>query len=890
SNNISLTVNPLLTPVANIAASSVSVCSGTGIRLTASGVNLGSSPAYSWSVNGTVLGVGATLVYVPKDNDFVKLIATASGTGTGCLTSGNAQASQLINVDPIPSASLSISASANPVCSGTGVTFNANPVNLGTANAFRWYVNGILKASTAASFTYIPSNNDLVMATVTAGGALPTCLNQLTASSSGIRTVVNATIPTSVSIQASSNTVCLGQSVLFTSSASGTGSNPSYTWLVNNAIRQTGTTASFTYFPIQNDLVKVSMTPGGLGTACITGGQTTSLGIGITVTNTVTSSVSIASSAISVCSGSTVTFTASGANAGTAPAYSWLVNGQLVSVGKNYTYSPADGDVVKAKMNVGTGAACVVNPVLTSGGISLNVIPIEIPDVVSMANKTSVCAGEMVSMTATGLFAGTNPSYSWWVNGQKKSTGSTYSYVPSNNDQVMAVVSVGGLNTACLAYSTATTDGISFQVTPLVFPAIAIVADKNGICSGTGVSFTSISANAGSSPQVTWLVNGQVKAVGETFDYSPSPSDLIKAILFTNGGEMACTARTTATSNGISMQVSALRFPTVTISKPQGTLCVGSTITLQANISQSGPSPLVQWFTNDTLAGQGNTITFIPSNRDQVYAFLKVDTTGYPCYARLDTTSEILDLNVTETVFPAVTIQSSLASVCSGAGIVFTATGINGGTLPSYHWLVNGDSIASGNQFSYIPSDQDQVNAVLTFGGAGTTCNDTMPVFSSPVIVSVLPIGNSPCALPAIGSISGPAMVAPNANPITYSVASGADSYNWNVPSGVTIIAGQGTSSITVSFGNTVNGFISVTASNSHGSVSDSLQIQTSPITDLGNGEGERGFHLFPNPSLESFNLEMGDFERGNYSIEVMDLNGKALIHLEASSDKIIKD
>lgn len=70
----------------------------------------------------------------------------------------------------------------------------------------------------------------------------------------------------------------------------------------------------------------------------------------------------------------------------------------------------------------------------------------------------------------------------------------------------------------------------------------------------------------------------------------------------------------------------------------------------------------------------------------------------------------------------------------------------------------------------------------------------------------------------APASISGPAGFCSGQSGVIYSVTpvAGAATYNWTVPSGATILAGQGTPQITVQFGS-ISGNISVTAVNSCG-------------------------------------------------------------------------
>ena len=77
-----------------------------------------------------------------------------------------------------------------------------------------------------------------------------------------------------------------------------------------------------------------------------------------------------------------------------------------------------------------------------------------------------------------------------------------------------------------------------------------------------------------------------------------------------------------------------------------------------------------------------------------------------------------------------------------------------------------------------------------------------------------------PCTPPPTpGSITGATCVSAGQSGYVFSIASvtGATSYTWTVPSGSSITAGQGTTSITVTFGTTA-GNISVTADNSCGS------------------------------------------------------------------------
>ena len=84
--------------------------------------------------------------------------------------------------------SVSISASENPVCSGTGVTFTATPTNGGTAPSYQWKVNGSNAGSNSPVFTYIPANGDQILCILTSDA---TCAVGNPATSNAITITVN---------------------------------------------------------------------------------------------------------------------------------------------------------------------------------------------------------------------------------------------------------------------------------------------------------------------------------------------------------------------------------------------------------------------------------------------------------------------------------------------------------------------------------------------------------------------------------------------------------------------------------------------------------------------------------------------------------------------------
>ena len=142
----------------------------------------------------------------------------------------------------------------------------------------------------------------------------------------------------------------------------------------------------------------------------------------------------------------------------------------------------------------------------------------------------------------------------------------------------------------------------------------------------------------------------------------------------------------------------------------------------------------------------------------------------------------------------------------SAAG--YSISSVSGAT--TYTWLVpSGASVASG---------QGTTSIIVNFGCGAISGNVSVTPSniggsggSSSLAVTVTNVG-------AAGSITGVSGVCTGQTGVAYSISSvsGATTYTWAVPSGASINAGQGTTSITVSWGST-GGNVTVTPANANG-------------------------------------------------------------------------
>jgi subtilisin-like proprotein convertase family protein len=152
------------------------------------------------------------------------------------------------------------------------------------------------------------------------------------------------------------------------------------------------------------------------------------------------------------------------------------------------------------------------------------------------------------------------------------------------------------------------------------------------------------------------------------------------------------------------------------------------------------------------------------------------------------------------------TAISGTTTVCANSTNTYSITAVTGAT--SYTWTVpTGATINSGQGTTSV-----SVTLGTTGGNISVTADNTCG--SSTAQTSTITVNSAP-AQP--GTISGNNNIC-SGSTITYSIAAvtGATSYTWTVPTGATINSGQGTTSISITFG-TTGGNVGVVAINACG-------------------------------------------------------------------------
>ncbi len=718
SNTINMTVTSSVTPTATISSNlGTTICDGATVTFSLSTTNAGSTPSYQWRINGVNVPGGGTLNYVTdsvKNDDTItcRLLSSAACASPNIVFSNELVMTTLSTVTP--SASIS-SNKGTLICPGESVTFTATPTNGGTTPSYQWKVNGTNVGTNANMFTSTTINDKDTVTCVMTSNA--TCPSPAMVTSNSIVMNHNATVTPGVSIS-SSNTAafCPGTSVTFTATPTNGGSTPSYQWKVNGTNAGTNN-ATFTTTTLSNgDAVTCVMTS---SATCPAPATATSNTINVTViSGTITPAVSVSVSPNdTVCNGTSVTFTATPTNGGTAPSYQWKVNGN--NVGSNsatYTSNVLNnGDAVTCEMT--SSLTCASPSSAISSAINMTVNPNLTPVIaVSVSPNDTICAGTNTTFTATFANGGTSPVFQWRLNGSNVGVNSS-TYMNSSLADGDVITCEMTSSETCVTQASDTSNDITMTVNPILTPVVTIAVSPNDtICDGTTVTFTATPVNGGASPSYQWKLNGVGVGTNST-TYTSSTllnGDVVTCEMISSE---VCVSKQRDTSNAINMTVNPNLTPDVTIAvTPNDTICAGTTVTFTATPTNGGTSPSYQWVVNGATVGfNSNTLTTnsIPDGA-VVYCVL---TSSETCVTKSSDTSNSIIMKVNPILTPDVTITvSPNDTICAGASTTFTANAVNGGSAPVYQWKVNGSNVGT-NSNTFITStllDGDVVTCVLT--------------------------------------------------------------------------------------------------------------------------------------------------------------------------------
>lgn len=206
-----------------------------------------------------------------------------------------------------------------------------------------------------------------------------------------------------------------------------------------------------------------------------------------------------------ICSGQSVTFTASPTNGGTVPQYQWMVNGAPVGTDSpTYTTTTLTNNATVSCVMTSNDPLAIGSPA-TSNTITMTVANIVNPTI-NIIGNSPVCSGQTLNLASSAGNAGSTPSYQWQVNGVNAGTNSSnFSYVPSNGDQITCTLTS---SSACVTSSTVTSSPITATVNAA--PAVPTISENGGV-------LTSSSATGNQ-----WHLNGSIISGATNQNFTPT--------------------------------------------------------------------------------------------------------------------------------------------------------------------------------------------------------------------------------------------------------------------------------------------------------------------------------------------------------------------------------
>ncbi|MFN5182526.1 MAG: beta strand repeat-containing protein, partial [Bacteroidota bacterium] len=734
---VQVTVNS--NPAAPTSGGNVTACSIAGTQ------TLTATPPSSSTVNWYSTGVGGTLL-LSNNNNY-----TTSTSGT------------------YYAGSVSTQGCNSPTRTGVTLTVNASPP-VPTANATVSYCQGAIASALSATPAF---GNTLNWYTVAVGGTPSTTAPTPSTASVGTTSYWVS--------QVSGTNGCEGPRFQITVTINAVPANPAVTSPVTycqNAIATqltatigVGNTANWYTVPTGGTASGTAPTPStsSSGTINYYVSQTNSnscessrSNIQVVVNPTLVASVNNSASSTSACSGGAIVFTATPTNGGTAPTYQWYLNNVLQSGQTASTYtlnSPLSGDQIYVQM-VSNATPCLSASTVNSNTVTLTSTPSTPSVTISSSTSLTVCPNTSVTFSVNSTAnMGSSPTYQWRLNGSNISgaTGSTYTTTSLSNGNQVSLVMTSSLNGACLTVSTATSNVITYSISPAT--NITTQPVSASACLGTSQSF-SVAATGTGTLTYQWKkggVNITGNATAQTATLTLSGIAAGDAANYSVDVTGTCGI---VSSNTVSLSLNAATA--ITTQPAALTTCVGTSATFSVVATGNG-TLTYQWRFNGTpISGATSSTYTIPSVTSGNGGNYSVIVTG-GC-GSLTSSNALLTVNP----LSSISTQPSAITVCQGNTATFAVTAT--GTAPlSYQWYLGSNPLSGATSSSYTdnsaqPADAGQYSVVVTGGCGSVTSNSVALTVNPTTSITTQPISLQEC----VGQSATFTVVATGTSPLTY--------------------------------------------------------------------------------------------------------------------------
>lgn len=498
------------------------------------------------------------------------------------------------------------------------------------------------------------------------------------------------------------DTICLGESVILTATASGSTGPYSYSW-DNGA----GSGSSVSVSPVTTTTYTVTISNGCNGQT-VTSQQTVAV---------VQAGFVVAGNSTQCLTGNSFTFNNTGSS----------------GPGINHTWDFGDSSPTESTVNAthtySTAGTFTVTHTITSGSCIQSTT--ETVDVVNsptaiITGNSAYCTGSntVLSAATSTPGSGTITSYQWQLNGNNISGATASTYTVSNAGNYTVVV----------------TNSNSCSTVSAVFTVIssnsptATIAGNNSFCNGnnTVLSAQGSLPGSGSISSYQWQLNGSNIGGATSSTYTATAAGNYTVIVTNSNG---CSS----TSSAFSVTVYANPVATITGSH---SYCTGSNLTLSSSSSTAGSGTIssYQWQLNGTNISGATSSTYDVTSSGN-YTVIITNSNG------CSTTSAAW--TVTEFSNPSVSITSSTDVTCAGNNDgTATAVASGGSGVYTYLWLPGGQTTAAVNNLSAGS------NTIVVTDGNGCTDSASVTIMSVDNTPPVAVCQNITVYLNPLGTVS----------------------------------------------------------------------------------------------------------------------------------------
>ncbi|WP_317898067.1 immunoglobulin domain-containing protein [Aurantibacillus circumpalustris] len=694
-------------PAITAQAASQTVCAGATVSFPI--VATGTGLSYQWRkglVNLTNTGniSGATSANLTITGATVADAATnynviVSGLCTPSQTSTNV--SLVVNTAP----AITSQPSSQTICAGSTMSFPM--VATGTGISYQWR-KGLVNLTNTGNISGATSGTlTITAATVADAGTnynvVITGLCSPSQTSSSVTLVVN-TAPV-ITAQPISQTVCVGTSVNFPVTV--TGSGLTYQWrkglvnIANGGSTSGATSAILTINP-------VAAVDGASNYNVVISGLCAPSQTSSNVILTVNGSPSITTQPVSqtVCAGSAVSFPVVASGPGIT--YQWrkgtvnMSNGGTISGVTTATLNISAATLLDAgtNYNVLVSGSCVPNDISMNVSLVVNTSPVISTQPVSQ----TVCAGSTVNFPVT--VTGSGLAYQWRIGTVNLSNGGNISGATSSQltlNSVTVADALANYNVVITGVCSPTVVSNNVSLVVNTPPSILAQPVTQTICAGSPVNFIVTASGSGLTYQ--WRKGSTNITNGGTTSGATSSVLTINSVLSSDAAaNYNVVVSGLCSPNQISSNVGLVvnTAPSILTQPVSQTICAGGTIIF--SVTTAGTNLSYQWRKGTANITNGNNITGANS------AILTINPAGtadvasdYNLVVHGDCAPDAISANVALTinVSPIVVMLPGTQKVCEGSSMSLPVT-VTGSGL-TFQWrrgsvnLVNGGNISGAN-------------------------------------------------------------------------------------------------------------------------------------------------------------------------------------------------